>query len=48
METFLAEKCTNTSFLDKYKLSIIYGDADNQNLTKIHDKVYLYPRIWET
>ncbi|HUT00132.1 MAG TPA: hypothetical protein VMY59_07445, partial [Candidatus Thermoplasmatota archaeon] len=48
METFLREKCTNTSFLDKYKLSIIYGNADNDNLTKIHENVYLYPGLEET
>lgn len=47
MEQFLAEKCRNTSFLDKYNLSVIYGDADNQNLTKIHDKVYLYSGLTE-
>jgi hypothetical protein len=47
METFLKEKCTNTSFLDKYKLSIIYGNADNDNLTKIHENVYLYPGLKE-
>jgi hypothetical protein len=43
MEIFLKEKCTNTSFLDKYHLSVIYGDAENTDLTRIHDKVYLYP-----
>jgi hypothetical protein len=48
METFLQEKCRNTSFLDKYHLSVIYGDADNANLTKIHENVYLYPRVSET
>lgn len=42
METFLQDKCRNTTFLDKYKLSVIYGDADNENLTKIYDRVYLY------
>jgi len=47
METFLREKCTNTSFLDKYQLSVIYGDADNQNLTKIHENLYLYPGLQE-
>ena len=45
METFLRDKCINTSFLDKYQLSVIYGDADNENLTKIHEKVYLYPGL---
>ena len=45
METALAEKYRNTSFLDTYHLSVIYGDADNENLTKIHGKVYLYPSV---
>jgi hypothetical protein len=48
MEIFLQEKCRNTSFLDRYQLSVIYGDADNTNLTKIHNHVYLYPGIKET
>jgi hypothetical protein len=48
METFLREKCTNTSFLDTYKLSVIYGDADNKNLTKISENVYLYTGVRET
>ena len=48
METFLRNKCTNTSFLDKYQLSVIYAEADNQNLTKIHENVYLYPGVKET
>lgn len=47
METFLQDKCTNTSFLDKYKLSVIYGDADNTNLTKIYENVYLYLQTGE-
>ena len=47
METFLRDKCRNTSFLDTYKLSVIYGDADNENLTKIHENVYLYQGIAE-
>jgi len=45
MDAFLQDKCRNTSFLDTYHLSVIYGDADNTNLTKIHDHVYLYPRL---
>jgi hypothetical protein len=47
MDTFLREKCTNTSFLDTYHLSVIYGDAENSNLTKIHETVYLYPGLSE-
>jgi len=45
METFLQEKCTNTSFLDTYHLSVVYGDAENTNLTMVHNRVYLYPGI---
>lgn len=48
MQTFLQEKCTNTSFLVTYHLSVIYGDATNSNLTKIHDQVYLYPGLPKT
>jgi len=47
METFLQEQCTNTNFLDAYHLSVIYGDAVNTNLTKIHDHVFLYPGLLE-
>jgi hypothetical protein len=48
METFLKQKCTNTSFLETYHLSVIYGESINTNLTKIHEKVYLYPELTET
>jgi hypothetical protein len=48
MHTFLKEKCTDTSFLDTYKLSVIYGEVLNTNLTKIHDQVYIYPGLIET
>jgi hypothetical protein len=47
MEKFLNNKCMNTSFLDTYRLSVVYGDVANTNLTKIHDQVYLYPRLLE-
>jgi hypothetical protein len=47
METFLREKCTNTSFLDTHHLSVIYGEATNMNLTKIHEMVFLYPGLTE-
>jgi hypothetical protein len=30
-------------FLPTCHLSIIYGDAKNPNLIKIHDNAYLYP-----
>jgi hypothetical protein len=43
MQTFLQDHCRNTSFLDKYQLSVIYGNAQNTNLTMIHKQVYLYP-----
>ena len=48
METFLREKCTNTSFLDTHHLSVIYGDSINANLTKIHEVVSLDPGLSET
>jgi len=48
METFLKNNCMNTSFLDTYHLSVIYGDAINTNLTKIYEKVYLYPGLVDT
>lgn len=47
IETFLQEKCTNTSFLDTYQLSVIYGEATNTNLTMIHERVYLYSGLTE-
>jgi hypothetical protein len=45
--TFPQDNCINTSFLDKYHLSVIYGDADNENLTKIYEKAYLYQGLGE-
>jgi len=47
MDTFLREKYTNTSFLDTYRIGVVYGDVINTNLTKIHDQVYLYPGLLE-
>ena len=48
METFLQEKCTNTRFLDTYRINVIYGEADNANLTQIRTRVYLYLGLAET
>jgi len=45
MEKFLQDKCVDTGFLDTYKISIIYGDCNNSNLTMIHKNVYLYPGL---
>jgi hypothetical protein len=45
MELFLSQGCTNTAFLDKYKLTVLYCQATNTNLTKIHDQVYIYPGL---
>jgi hypothetical protein len=47
MEKSQEEKCTNTSFLDRYQLSVIHGDADNDNHTKISEKAYLYQGLGE-
>ena len=47
MEQFLREQCGDTSFLDRYKISVIYGDCNNSNLTMIYEDVYLYPGLFE-
>lgn len=47
MEKFLRDKCVDTGFLDSYKIGVIYGDCDNDNLTIIHPNVYLYPGLYE-
>ena len=43
MESFLADQCRDTEFLKYYKITVIYGNCNNSNLTMIHTKVYLYP-----
>jgi hypothetical protein len=45
MESFLADQCRNTTFLEKYKITVIYGSCDNSNLTIIYPKVYLYTNL---
>ena len=39
---FLNNKCKDTKFLDRYKIDLVYGNCENENLTKIYEKVYLY------
>jgi len=39
---FLRNKGIDTKFLDRYKIDLVYGHCENENLTKIHEKVYLY------
>ncbi|GAG99962.1 unnamed protein product, partial [marine sediment metagenome] len=46
-EQFLNNNCDNTSFLDKYGISVVYGQCDNQNLTKIYPNVYLYSDLYD-
>jgi hypothetical protein len=48
MEQFLNEKCVNTNFLNTYRLSVVYGECNNTNLTMIHEKVYIYPGLSKT
>ncbi|MFW6122276.1 MAG: hypothetical protein ACOC80_15445 [Petrotogales bacterium] len=48
MKKFLNNQCVNTSFLDKYEISVVYGKCNNDNLTKIHPNVYLYPGLYAT
>lgn len=47
METFFSNKCFDTSFLKKYKISVVYGSCNNDNLTLIYPNVYLYPNLYE-
>lgn len=47
METFLNNKCTDTSFLDTHGIGVIYGTCNNNNLTMIYPDVYLYPGLYE-
>ena len=46
MDKFMREKCTNTSFLKKYNIGVVYGACINNNLTMIHPNVYLYPGLY--
>ena len=46
MEKFMKEKCTNTSFLKKYNIGVVYGACINNNLTMIYPNVYLYPGLY--
>ena len=49
MRTFLSNQCQDTSFMDRYKISVIYTPlgCNNTNLTQIHEHVYLYPGLYE-
>lgn len=37
---FFQEKCKNIDFLKENNISIIYGNCENPNLRKVHDRVY--------
>jgi hypothetical protein len=45
METFLEEGCVDVEFLKKHKISVVYGECKNENLTMIYPNVYLYPGL---
>lgn len=47
METFLSNKCVDTSFFKKYKISVVYSSCNNDNLKRIYPNVYLYPSLYE-
>ena len=48
MEKFLREKCTDTNFLDKHRISVVIcEECNNSNLTKIHENIYIYPGLYE-
>jgi hypothetical protein len=42
MESFFADQGRNTTFLKKYRITVIYGSCDNRNLTMIYPQVYLF------
>jgi len=42
MYKFLLDGCKNISFLARYGLSVIYDECNCSNLTKIHDKTFLF------
>ena len=44
VKRFLNDKCRDTSFLNKYKIGLVYGKCENENLTKVYENVYLYLR----
>ncbi|RLF27655.1 MAG: hypothetical protein DRN05_05360 [Thermoplasmata archaeon] len=42
------KKHTNTSILDKHRISVVIcEECNNSNLTKIHENVYIYPGLYE-
>ena len=46
LEQFLNDKCTDTSFLQKYQISVIYSpNCINENFTVIYPNVYRYPEL---
>ena len=46
MTDFLNSNCTDTTFLQRYKISVIYTThCDNTNLTKLNDNIYLYTNL---
>jgi hypothetical protein len=46
VEQFLNGKCTDTNFLYKYQISVIYSPScNNKNFTIIYPNVYLYPGL---
>jgi hypothetical protein len=47
VSTFLNNGCIDTSFLEKFDVSVIYNSyCNNANLTMIYPNVYLYPGLY--
>lgn len=42
MKKFLSDEGKDTDFLEKYDLSIVYGNCKNENLSEVYSNVYLY------
>jgi len=48
MSEFLNNGCINSSFMDKYEISVVYTTScNNENLTAIYPNVYLYTGLYE-
>ena len=46
MIEFLENNCTDSSFLQRYKISVIYAPTcHNDNLTQVYENIYLYPYL---
>jgi len=46
MYNFVEKNCSNTAFLDNHKISVVYGNCNNNdNLTMVYPGVYVYNKV---